>query len=348
MSHETTMAESPKGKNILYQPDSLPPAKKFPAGNVVYGSHKQIYQDLDIVMQISKAKFPVYLVQSKITKKTYAMKVFGHSNNEPHLYFKNESRFASLQHPNVIRNLYFESHRKSRLDNVEKQISYIITEYAINGDFFSFVKKNRKQIDEKLARTYFRQLIEGLEYIHQNGVAHMDLKLDNLLVGNDYNLKIADFDMAHYKDDAIIIGNGTRNYRGPEVIKGKCNNPKAADIFSAAIVLFALKTQGGFPHLETKTEGGLQFPELLETDPTQFWNEHCKNLRQQETYFDQDFKELFSNMTKSDPKDRATIENIKASKWYNGPHYSPDELKERVERILSYDQFLTTIWEPSL
>ena len=347
MSGDTTMAESPKAKNILYQPDDLAPAKRASGGNVVYGSHKEIYQNLDIIMQLNKAKFPVYLVQSKITKKTYAMKVFGHSNGEPHLYYKNESRFASLQHPNVVRNLYFESERKSRLENVEKQISYIITEYAINGDFFSFMKKNRKYVDEKLARTYFRQLIEGLEFIHQNGVAHMDLKLENLLVGNDYNLKIADFDMAHFKDDAIIIGSGTRNYRGPEVIKGKCNNPKAADIFSAGIVLFALKTKGGFPHFETNTEGGLQFPELLEENPSQFWSEHSKAQRQDD-YFDEDFKELFAMMTRTDPKNRATIETIKASRWYNGSHYTPEELKERVERIFSYDRYITTIWEPSL
>lgn len=305
-------------------------------GIIVYGNHNQIYRDLVIVRPLTKTKFPVYLVSSKVTKKKYAMKVFGYENSQPHLYFKNESRFACLQHPNVIRNLFFEPQRKAKLEGVELQISYTIMEYAIHGDFFSFLKNYRNDIDEKLVRTYFRQLIEGLEYLHNNDVAHMDLKLENLLISNEFDLKITDFDMSHYKEDAIIISNGTKFYRAPEVQKGKCNIPKKADIFSAGVILFTLMTKGVYPQFEATEIGGIQFSDLLYNNTSEFWARHSKVQKLNDTFFEEDFKDLFISMTKFAPEERASIQDIKNSKWYNGPVYSQEALTQKVSRIFYY------------
>ena len=149
-------------------------------------------------------------------------------------------------------------------------------EYAPRGDFLNFVRIHRKQIDEKLARTYFRQLIDGLEYIHNNGVAHMDLKLANLLIDNDGSLKMTDFDLANFEDDAIVISNGTRLYRPLEVQTGRCNSPKTADVYSAGVFMFLLKTQGVFPHFEDALVDGVDFTRLLNEEPGQFWIKHSE------------------------------------------------------------------------
>jgi serine/threonine protein kinase len=321
--------------NLILDPCLSLSEKSLFNANVVYGSNKEIYQNLDIVRPLNQAKFPVYLVQSRITKKLYAMKAFGHENGRPHLHYKNESRFASLRHPNVIRNLFFEDHRKSCYDGMQMDISYIVTEYNSHGDFFHFLSTQGKQVSEKLARTFFRQLIEGIDYLHKNGVAHMDIKLENLLIGNDFNLKIIDFDMSHYVDDALIISHGTKNYRAPEVAKGRCNNPKAADIFSAAVVLFLLKTQGIFPTLETTTITRVKFSELLASNSSEFWVEHCKLQEKNPDFFDDDFRDLFLSMMNFDPNKRASIESIKESKWFNGSYYSPQELKEKMSSLFS-------------
>ena len=50
--------------------------------------------------------------------------------------------------------------------------------------------------NEPLARHYFKQLMQGLDYCHVNGVAHRDLKPDNLLLDKNFILKIADFGYA--------------------------------------------------------------------------------------------------------------------------------------------------------
>jgi len=300
--------------------------------NVVYGSPKEIYQDLRVIRSLNKAKFPVYLVCSRVTKQNYAMKVFPYKSNQPHVYFKNEIRFTCFQHPHIIRYLYIENGKDGIFNTKDAKISYIIMEYAPHGDFFDFIINYGDKWDEKLARTYFRQLIEGLEYLHQNGVSHMDLKLENLLLGKDYTLKIVDFDLSHFETDLRVISKGTKFYRAPEILQGACNNPKAADIYSAGIVLFTFMTKGILPHSESNLIGGLNFSKLLHNNDPMFWAKHST---ENQLLFSEEFKHLFILMTKTKPEDRISIGDIKKSKWYNGPFYKIDELKVKVAGFLN-------------
>ena len=308
----------------------------FDDKKTVYGNPKEIYQDLFVFKHLSKAKFPVYLVGSKVNKQYYAMKVFEYQNNQPHPYFKNEVRFACFQHPYVIRNLYIENNKEIDSPKTDtRRASYIIMEYAPYGDFFDLIKDHGSEIDSKLARTYFRQLIDGLEYLHKNGVAHMDLKLENLLVGKDYALKIADFDFSHFENDSEVISRGTKFYRAPEILNGKCKNTKAADIYSAGIVLFTFITKGILPHSENNIIKGTNLSELLHYDTSKFWIIHSEIMENKTSIFDKDFKELFIAMTRPQPEDRISIEDIKKSQWYNRPSYSFEEVKAIVGKILN-------------
>lgn len=294
------------------------------------------FKDICVIKTLNKAKFPVYLVTSKIDKKCYAMKVFPYSNGKPHTYFHNEARFSFVNHSNVIRTLHIENERETLSKGCVKKVSYTVMEYAPHGDFFDFVMKRGKELDDMLIRTYFRQLIDGLEYLHKNGVSHMDLKLENLLLGDNYQLKIADFDLSYVVNDPKIISRGTKFYRPPELIQGKCVNTQAADIYSAGIILFTLMTRGMLPHAEDSKVGGVDFAGLLYTQNHEFWNKHCLLQKRDQSYFVQDFKDLFNGMVRLNPSDRLTIDQIKQSKWYNGPCYTKDELRDKVERLFNH------------
>eukprot|EP00330_Aristerostoma_sp_ATCC50986_P001863 CAMPEP_0114576740 /NCGR_PEP_ID=MMETSP0125-20121206/1472_1 /TAXON_ID=485358 ORGANISM="Aristerostoma sp., Strain ATCC 50986" /NCGR_SAMPLE_ID=MMETSP0125 /ASSEMBLY_ACC=CAM_ASM_000245 /LENGTH=113 /DNA_ID=CAMNT_0001765497 /DNA_START=120 /DNA_END=461 /DNA_ORIENTATION=+ len=108
-----------------------------------------------------------------------------------------------------------ERHQK---DGKLQKISYILMEYANNGDFQSFLNPKNPQIDEKLSRTYFHQLIAGISYLHSHCIAHLDIKPENLLLGDDLQLKIADFDLAYFEGDEMIKSGGTPCFRAPELI----------------------------------------------------------------------------------------------------------------------------------
>ena len=74
-------------------------------------------------------------------------------------------------------------------------MAYLVYEKAEGGELMDYLLITGA-FSEPLARHYFKQLMQGLDYCHANGVAHRDLKPDNLLLDGDFNLKIADFGYA--------------------------------------------------------------------------------------------------------------------------------------------------------
>jgi len=90
-----------------------------------------------------------------------------------------------------------EEDRLLNLDGNVQKSSVVYLEHAPYGDLFCAVIAKGIRFDEKLVRSYFHQLVDGLTAMHKKGCAHLDIKLDNLLFGKDYRLKIADFDLSY-------------------------------------------------------------------------------------------------------------------------------------------------------
>jgi len=218
--------------------------------------------------------------------------------------------------------------RKYRVDKKEKKISYTLMELAPFGDYFDLIITNKVFLEEKLVRTYFHQLIAGLEYLHARNIAHLDIKPENLLIGLDYQLKITDFDHSVLNSKPLVSSKGTLFYRAPEIYQEKCEDYKAADIYSAAIILFLFKCGGILPQVEDKIFQDINLLALFNQDNSVFWQKHLEIQRKPSTFFDESFKSLFNSMMKTDPKERATIQDIKASEWFNKPIYSDDELSD--------------------
>ena len=296
------------------------------------------YQNLSVVKRLSKAKFPVYLTASKVNGQNYAMKIFPQKDGKPHPYFRNEVRFSCLKHPNIIDIVYSEHEKDTLYKGEMKKVSYILMEFAPYGDFFDFVTKHRDDVDEKLARTYFRQLIEGVEYMHASRVAHLDLKPENLLLGPNFEMKIADFDLSHVRGDSRILSRGTRYYRGPEFFKStnepQLTLPFASDVYSAGIILFILKSGGVYPHSENNTLEGIDLVDLMNNNNVEFWKKHCEIQEKDLSYYDRTFRELFNGMTKENPEERMTIAEIKQSRWYRGPVYTQEEVQTKLKRMM--------------
>ena len=201
-------------------------------------------------------------------------------------------------------------------------------EYASNGDFKKFVEHFSGLRDERLVRTYFHQLIEGIEYLHSKGVAHMDIKLANLLLDGDYMLKIADFDNAYIEGDWNILGRGTKNYRAPELKKDTCTDAFATDIYSAGIVLFNLLT-GCLPYNEDHVIEDASLLDLLREDLSLYW----ERLSRYGISLSEDAQELFTSMVRADPVERATLAEVKSSKWYSGEIYTKEQLRKLCLRL---------------
>ena len=78
---------------------------------------------------------------------------------------------------------------------------------------------------ENAGRFFITQLLDAVDYMHQMRVVHRDLKLENILVDAQLNLKIADFGFASYKSiDTLQSYRGTMTYMAPEIKEGKSYN----------------------------------------------------------------------------------------------------------------------------
>lgn len=100
-----------------------------------------------------------------------------------------------LEHPNVVRFLdCFEDE-----ENV-----YMILELCENGSLMDLLRR-RKRYSEAEARFFLVQLIGACQYMHDNNVIHRDLKLGNLFLDGNMNIKVGDFGLA-----ALIENEGER------------------------------------------------------------------------------------------------------------------------------------------
>ena len=292
----------------------------------------------EIVIQkrISEAKFSLFIVECPSSKRKFVMKVFPHKNGKPSSYYRNEVRFSLLKHPHIINFVHQEDFREFQFENMSISGSILLMEYAPFGDFSHLITNSRTIWDIKLIRTFFHQLIEGLEFLHGQDVSHLDIKPENLLLSHDFQLKICDFDLSYKKGDKKIKGRGTMFYRAPELENDTCLDTQAADIYSAAFVLFFMKTGGTSPLLKNGFYKGLDMSDILHNKIDLFWEIHDEIRGYPNNFYDESFKELFTGMTREDPNIRWKISDIKKSKWYNGEIYSKDQVKQYFLRFLYY------------
>jgi len=276
--------------------------------------------------EFETSKFYFYRVFFDKQPTEYALKVFKNTDDAKRSYLREKTFLSKLKNPHIL---------KIGPENYLKKVfhhPYLLVEYAQSKDLFYLVR-DLKSLDEEVARTYFHQVIKGIEYIHKKKIAHMDIKLENLFLDKDYSIKVGDFDLAQYFEEKCQKGKGTRNYRAPEVIRRKCQNFGAADIYSIGVVLF-LMLLGRFPFAERKVNNTIELDlyATFQEDPDAFWNYH---LTHSNKTVSQDFKDLIEAMLELDPNKRPTIDEIKCSEWYQGKTLSKKELKAAILKALN-------------
>jgi serine/threonine protein kinase len=218
-----------------------------------------------------------------------------------------------VSHPNIVK-LYQVMETKSML--------YLVSEYAPNGEIFEYIARHGR-MSEGLARRKFHQMVAAVEYCHSRRVVHRDLKLENILVDDNLNLKIADFGFATYKKiDRLKSYRGTMTYMAPEIKEGKTYNGKQVDMFSTGVILFII-VQGIFPFKEAKKDEYF-YNLLLQGKLDTYWKKTGgENLSD-------DFKDLVLKMFNYDGKKRPTIEELRNHPWMQVPY----NIKETKESLL--------------
>ncbi|EGI59887.1 Testis-specific serine/threonine-protein kinase 4 [Acromyrmex echinatior] len=152
-----------------------------------------------------------------------------------------------LKHPNLI-------HFLQAIETTHRV--YIIMEYAQNGSLLDIIRRDT-YIDELRSRRWFRQLLEAIEYCHEHGIVHRDVKCENLLMDFRFNIKLSDFGFARgqmkLKNGEWPLSTtycGSYAYASPEILRGIPYQPQLSDIWSMGVVLYAM-VHGRLPFDDT-------------------------------------------------------------------------------------------------
>ncbi|XP_024893543.1 testis-specific serine/threonine-protein kinase 4-like, partial [Temnothorax curvispinosus] len=142
-----------------------------------------------------------------------------------------------LKHPNLI-------HFLQAIETTHRV--YIIMEFAQNGSLLDVIRRDT-YIDELRSRRWFRQLLDAIDYCHEHGIVHRDVKCENLLMDYRFNVKLSDFGFARgqmkSKNGEWPLSTtycGSYAYASPEILRGIPYQPQLADIWSMGVVLYAM------------------------------------------------------------------------------------------------------------
>jgi serine/threonine protein kinase len=137
--------------------------------------------------------------------------------------------------------------------NVTKLVEVIKDEENINLVFalekgVLATKSSGKIFPAAEARRHITGILCGVDFMHSQGIVHRDIKLENVLISKDGEVKISDFGMAHIiqadegqpMDDTLVKGIGSRKYRAPELFQDTPHSGFAADTWAVGVILFCI------------------------------------------------------------------------------------------------------------
>lgn len=209
-----------------------------------------------------------------------------------------------LNHHNVIKLV-------DVLYNDEKQKMYMVMEYCVSVLQELLDSAADKKLPIWQAHGYFSQLLDGLEYLHSQGIIHKDIKPGNLLITNCGTLKISDLGVAEALgwfalDDTCHTSQGSPAFQPPEIANGlECFSGFKVDVWSSGVTLYNIAT-GKYPFegdniyklFENIGKGEYIIPREL----------------------DHLLQSLLDGMLQKDPSDRLDVQQIRQHDWVKKKH----------------------------
>ena len=180
---------------------------------------------------------------------------------------------------------------------------FIIMEYCEGKEILDYILRKNK-LSELESLKYFQQLINCLFYLHSQNITHRDIKIDNMLLDGNKDLKLIDFGLStKYTDDDLLDQPcGTVVYAAPEVLEGKEYHGMLADVWSSGIVLYGMLS-GYLPFSEKDDEKNKQLV--------------IKGKITMPDFFSDQVKDLLKHMLDVNPMTRYTLQEIKDHPWFN-------------------------------
>ncbi|PVD34362.1 hypothetical protein C0Q70_05633 [Pomacea canaliculata] len=199
---------------------------------------KMSLDDYDILSFLGEGGFArVYKAKSKKNGQEVAIKMIEKETTKARRMVarvrKEVEIHSRLKHPSILEIYDYDEDNK---------YVYLVLELCHNGEFLHYLDSQGGVLTEDEARKVIRQVVEGMQYLQRHHIMHRDLKLSNLLLTQDMNIKIADFGLAirlTEPEEKHFTMCGTPNYMAPEVAKKEAHGPEV-DVWSLGCMLYTM------------------------------------------------------------------------------------------------------------
>jgi serine/threonine protein kinase len=217
---------------------------------------------------------------------------------------------CKFRHENILR----------LIDHFRKEgIFHFVLEYCPGGSLWSqLLQQEEGYFQEREAAHYVSQIAAGLEHLHSKNIIHRDIKLDNILIGSDGFLKIADFGVSVFlraRDKKSKKAHGicgTHGYMPPEMIEGKGYNTKA-DIWSLGVVCCELVMGYDYTPFYYDSEDEQMNQEQIGYELIR--KNELQEL-QEEPAISRTAKDLIFQLTQTEPGCRLSAKNLREHPWF--------------------------------
>ncbi|EAY09063.1 AGC family protein kinase [Trichomonas vaginalis G3] len=248
----------------------------------------------------------VYKATNIQTRQKFAIKIFPKSNLKT---IKDQERF---QHEIDSMSLF-------KCDYIVKLHGffwdtnnfYLVLDLCEGGELYDYIIENDK-LGEATAALVFKEIAIGISYSHSFGVAHRDIKPQNILITEFPNIKITDFGLCGIIESSQLMNGfcGSPTYCSPECLTRQQYDGRLSDIWSMGVLLYTMVV--GSPPWNTTSSANLL--DQIFADNIQYPSHISKLCRS-----------LISSMLKINPFERITMDEIMNHPWLKIAHFSPSK-----------------------
>ncbi|KAI0336992.1 Pkinase-domain-containing protein [Trametopsis cervina] len=195
---------------------------------------------------------------------------------------------------------------------------WLVTELCSGGELFDYLAE-KGRLSEEETRIFFGQLCLAVAYVHEKGIVHRDLKLENVLLDERCRVKLGDFGFTREFERGVLLETfcGTTGYASPEMLLSqKYLGPGTlqqhlliqVDVWSLGVILYTLLT------------GMLPFDD---DDESIMRAKVIRGEFEDPEWLSDDARDLLRNVLQVEPTKRFTIEQILSHSWFTSPKNAP-------------------------
>ena len=245
----------------------------------------------------------VKVVTNLLTQEKCAMKIYDkdklNDNSKRKCVYREIEILKRINHRNIAK----------LIEVINTQNHILIVQELVNGislrDYYNREIRNQKGISEHKAKIFkkiFKQIFDAMNYLHKNCMAHRDIKLENILMTKEYEIKIIDFGFGMYNPENKLQNFfcGTPNYMPPEIAFKKPYVGQKADLWSLGVLVYKMYC-ADFP-FKGKNEKEL-------------YKAIKKGKFVMASYTPDYIRKIIVSMIDLDPNKRMSCENVLRSPW---------------------------------